>query len=845
MKSAKNIFIWIDLFSILIILSILFFILFALENEIRKNYIQSQKTESRKLDILFNSILSERKNEFNNFLNNSEDPHIANLMINYSDIYSLDSAYVIQKIYKKDTKSLIFKNYSFKNSNLYPFLRNIWTYTPSFSPLNQSPEEEGLSIYMAAKLDETIYVGRMGIDKINTLVKSIAEYNESIIILATRDGYIVSTSNINIPFTTLPDYNQNEIYLDKAYFYSRYRSNILSNDIVILKPLSTVYQTIDSVKKIYPLIVSILLLIYLVKSLIQYAYIFKPLEQFLLWIRKWDSGSWEKERLIRYKTKEIDVLQKEFSLKAEQIIDYIDKLEKSSLEISKIKHYLKNIIDSMPSMLISINDEGIIQEWNEAAVKYYHVQATDAIGKNLWDILPYFQKYKEHCFNTIEDKKPIEFKRELLKNGVEKYMNISIFPLVQDGVKGMAIRIDDITQLEKTEQILRQSQKMETIGTLAGGIAHDFNNILGGIIGTISMLKIKIPKADNLTALQTTCLTYTKTMEEASRRATELVSHLLTLSRKQEPDLSFFDLKTAINHIEQICRNTFDKSIEIRVKPFEGECVINADINQIEQVLLNICINANHAMTIMRNKDQEPGGILNIQINKIISDKHFVKNHPESDLSKDYWIISLSDTGVGMESKTMTKIFDPFFTTKDKDKGTGLGLSMVYNIIKLHNGFIDVYSEYSHGTTFNIYLPIPKIEGQIEKNAEESEIICGSGLLLVIDDELLIRQTYKDMLTECGYDVIVAEDGFQGIDLYLEKRTEIKLVILDMAMPKKSGIETYKELKLINPEVKVLMASGFRQDERVVQSLKLGVNKFLQKPFTVNTLSQCIAKILY
>ena len=822
----------------------MFFILYSLENEIRKNYIKTQKAESRKIDVLLNTIMSERKNEFNNFLNHHQDPHISSLMNSFSDLYSLDSTYTINKIYKKDPESLIFENYNFKNSNLYDFFRSIWTYTPSFSPLFQSPEKEGLSIYMAAKLDDHVYVGRIGIDKLNTSIISIAEYNESIIILATKDGYIVSSSKINLPFTVLPDYDQNEIKLDKTYFYTRYRSNTLSNDIVIMKPMSSVYQTIQAVKDTYPILVSFLLLIFFFKTLFQYTYIFKPLEQFIIWIRHWDSDSQQQNNSIRYKTKEINILQQEFSQKASQILLYIDQLQSSSAEMKRMKQYLKNIIDSMPSMLISINEQGIIQEWNEAAVKYYGVQATEAIGKNLWDILPYFQKYKEICQNSLDEKKSVDLKRELLKNGVEKYMNISIFPLVQNGVKDLAFRLDDITQLEKTEQILRQSQKMETIGSLAGGIAHDFNNILGGIVGTLSMLKLKSQKAETLESLKETCLTYAKTMEEASKRATEMVSHLLTLSRKQEPNLSCFDLNEALQHIEQICKNTFDKSIEMRFKPYPDECLINADINQIEQVLLNICINANHAMTFMRQANEPQGGILNVQINKIESDKHFVKNHPEAESDTTYWIVSISDTGVGMDSKLMSKIFDPFFTTKDKEKGTGLGLSMVYNIVKLHNGFIDVYSEFGHGTTFNVYLPVTETKMIFKKEDSESDIICGSGLILVIDDEFLIRQTYKDMLTECGYNVMLAEDGFQGVDLYIEHKNQISLVILDMAMPKKSGIETYKELKIINPDIKVLMASGFRQDERVIQSLQMGVNRFLQKPFTVNTLSQNIDIIL-
>ena len=272
---------------------------------------------------------------------------------------------------------------------------------------------------------------------------------------------------------------------------------------------------------------------------------------------------------------------------------------------------------------------------------------------------------------------------------MEEYHNISIFPLIANGIKGIVIRVDDITELEKKEQQLRQAQKMEIIGTLAGGLAHDFNNILGGITGSLSLLKFKLQKD---TALDHDfMIKYLNIMEEAGRRAADLVKQLLSISSKQEMTLEPVDLDITIEHVMQICRNSFDKCIDLETLFSGTKAMINASPTQIEQVLLNLCVNAAHAMTTMRKEDEPQGGKLTVSLKKIFADKNFCIAHPEAH-ELEYWALTVQDTGVGMDTKTVAKIFDPFFTTKQKDKGTGLGLAMAYNIVQQHGGFIDVYS---------------------------------------------------------------------------------------------------------------------------------------------------------
>ncbi len=335
-----------------------------------------------------------------------------------------------------------------------------------------------------------------------------------------------------------------------------------------------------------------------------------------------------------------------------------------------------------------------------------------------------------------------------------------------------------------------------------------------------------------------------KLLEESSGRAADMVRQLLALSRKHELTLSPVDLNVTVNHVLKICANTFDKSIEIRSNGCEGPAMVKADPTQMEQVVLNLCVNASHAMTIMRKEGEPAGGTLTISISRIFADRFFCDTHPEAHPGH-YWMVSHRDTGVGMDTKTISKIFDPFFSTKKTGMGTGLGLAMVYNIVQQHGGFIDVYSEPGYGSTFNVFLPsLEENNGTAGDIETEESIEKGTGLILVVDDEEIIRTTAQHMLEECGYQVITAVNGDEGISAYREKYSEIKAVLLDVAMPLKSGAETFAEMKKINPSVKVLLTSGFKQDDRVQKLLARGVDDFIQKPYSMIELSKKIKKTI-
>ncbi|HHO74843.1 MAG TPA: response regulator [Deltaproteobacteria bacterium] len=538
---------------------------------------------------------------------------------------------------------------------------------------------------------------------------------------------------------------------------------------------------------------------------------------------------------------ETGILYDGFNSMLDQIQKREMEREKAEKELEQARILLDNVVNSMPSVLIAADSEAIITHWNNAAADYIGITHAEAIGKPLWQTAPMLQRYKNDYERVIKTKVPREYYRETFENSNVGYFNVTLFPLAGEGTQGVVVRIDDISELEEKDTELKQAQKMESVGMLAGGIAHDFNNVLVGIVGSLSIIQHKINsdaplRKDDISK-------FIDVMQNASLRATDMVQHLLALSKKHELSLSHVDLNQIILNVINLCTNTFEKNIQIKSSLPQKEALVFVDETQIEQVLLNLCINGYHAMTLMRDS-MDASGTLHITLKDIAPDDQFYSLHTQC-AGKSYWKISVRDTGVGMDKENLARVFDPFFSTKQKGKGTGLGTTVAYNIVQQHNGFIDVHSECNVGTTFNIF--IPKYQGidRSEKQRKNDIIHKGSGLILVVDDEETVRYLARIILEECGYDVIFAEDGEQAVALFREHHEKIKAVLLDMVMPKKVGKETYIEMKSIDKDVKVLLSSGFKKDERVEAVLKLGVKGFIQKPYTIFNLSSALHDILH
>ncbi len=525
------------------------------------------------------------------------------------------------------------------------------------------------------------------------------------------------------------------------------------------------------------------------------------------------------------------------------IILDITELKNAETKLKNTRNYLDKLFNTLPSILLSVDEEGNIQKWNSAAVSFTGFKAAAVIGKSIWDHMPLLLPYREKLSEVFASgEEAVELYKQNVLLDSKKYFDIFVYPLSYEGEKGAIIRIDDITELANMDLQLHHAQKMETIGSLAGGLAHDFNNLLSGITGTLSLIKAKSAMGNTLS--HENLGTYVAIMETASDRAVSLVKQLQSLSQKQPLLLSSFSLSSAVQNVVKICRNIIDKSIDIETGYDTDHAMVEADQGQIEQVLLNICINAVHAMTIMRKPSEKQGGTLTLSV-----ENFFAYGSPAisgcNNLDGAYLLLRIRDTGVGMEPKILARIFDPFFTSKEIGVGTGLGLAMAYTIIKQHKGRINVYSEPGVGTSFNIFLPKSETSN-ISPSPIEShlKLAKGSGSILVIDDETIVRTTAKGLLEALGYEVLVAGGGDEGIAIYLENRENIRAVLLDMAMPKKSGKEVFVELKKIDGNVKVILSSGFRQDRRVDETMNLGVCEFLQKPYSLKQLMKIMERVL-
>jgi PAS domain S-box-containing protein len=511
----------------------------------------------------------------------------------------------------------------------------------------------------------------------------------------------------------------------------------------------------------------------------------------------------------------------------------------------------RRIIEASPLPIVLIRDAKLIY-CNSAYCALIGAEGPEKItGTPLLDLVPPEKKdemisYIAAVSRDLQSFESVGMKTDGTRFHYEAHLSRIVLddgPVTMVYVRDISDRVKAKTESEKIQAQLIQAQKMEAVGTLAGGLAHDFNNMLGGIIGSLDLLELLLGKEE--LSQREAVSSYLQTAMDASRRAADLTKQLLTLSRKQELRLAPVDINLSLKHIAKIMRNSFPKSIELDFAVGEQPLRVNADPIQIEQVILNLCVNASHAMTIMRREGERQGGKLAVNAELIRCDREFCILHPEAVKDSPYVKVRVSDTGVGMNDETLAQIFDPFFTTNKKDEGTGLGLAIAYSIVKLHRGFMDVYSEPGRGSTFLTYLPalIDGATGEPGSSAFD-EIHRGSGNVLVIDDEEGLQRVARGMLEQCGYRVQCAGSGPEGIALFENDPSGIDAVLLDLSMPGMSGLETYERLRAVNPSVKILLTSGIIEDEQVRKAMERGIKGFIQKPYSAGDLSRKMKEIL-
>jgi len=386
-----------------------------------------------------------------------------------------------------------------------------------------------------------------------------------------------------------------------------------------------------------------------------------------------------------------------------------------------------------------------------------------------------------------------------------------------------------VTREISLEKKMIQDQRLESVGTIAGGIAHDFNNILAVILPTAQLLKLKLKDFPEY-------FHYLDAIERAAEQASTLSKQILAFSRGgNQENFEIINLNNVIEEFVKMFRRVLDRKINLHVALDNHIQNIKADGNQIEQILMNLSINARDAMP--------SGGDLFIRTSTVVVGE-IGENEYDSRLKPGKYVrLEVEDNGKGIPPEIMDKIFDPFFTSKRKEEGTGLGLSVVYGIVKAHEGVISVKSQIGKGTLFTIYFPVT--DEQLQKKESENMVLeSGNGTLLIVDDEEMIHETLTGMLENLNYNIISAKNGKEAVEIFKEKQSELDAIIMDIQMPEMDGVEAAQKILTIDPEACIIFTSGYANDKRLSELKKLDQGFFLKKPYKIGVLADIIKRAL-
>jgi PAS domain S-box-containing protein len=497
----------------------------------------------------------------------------------------------------------------------------------------------------------------------------------------------------------------------------------------------------------------------------------------------------------------------------------------------RIREQAALLDQAQDAILVRDLDQNILF-WNKGAERIYGWSAAEAVGKNAVDLLlkePTAQ-FENARQAVIEFGKWSGEVRQFRRDDTEIVVE-SRWTLVRDeqGVPASILVINtDITAKKNMEAQFLRAQRMESIGTLAGGIAHDLNNVLSPIVMAIDMLQLKADDEGSRKWLEI--------LRANAERGADMVRQVLSFARGVEGERVAVQPKHLIKEIVKILHETLPKSIAITYHLADDLWIISADATQLQQVLMNLCVNARDAMP--------DGGAISIRAENTVVDENYARMHLEAKAGR-FVMITVTDTGPGMPPGVQSRIFEPFFTTKEMTKGTGLGLSTALTIVKSHGGFINVYSEVHKGTQFVLYLPALDVSEHVKAPATQADLPQGKGeLILVVDDEEAIREITRSTLETFGYRVLTAGDGTEALALYADRKNVIALVLTDMVMPFMDGPATIRALQRMNPRVKIIAASGLALGMRTDESAIEGVSMFLNKPYTAEKLLKALAQVL-
>ncbi len=508
---------------------------------------------------------------------------------------------------------------------------------------------------------------------------------------------------------------------------------------------------------------------------------------------------------------------------------------RTSEQLGEYRARLASIIDSSEDAILSKDLNGIITSWNRGAERMYGYAPEEVIGKHISLLTPDDRpnEISEILKKIVKGESTEHYESvRVTKDARHLDVSLSVSPLrdVAGEIVGASVIARDITAQKRAESQLRQSQKMEAIGRLAGGVAHDFNNILGIVNACAEFLRDRIDPASEPSV-------YVENIKKATERGRSLTKQLLAFSRTSVIQHSVLDLNERLRDISKLLRPLLGDDVEILIVPKSASAVVEADPGQLDQIVVNLAVNARDAMP--------RGGKFILETTAVRFDEEFAEQHQAMPAGK-YVLLAVSDTGSGMDEATVSRIFEPFFTTKELGKGTGLGLATVYGIVKQSSGHIMVYSEPGHGTTFKIYLPSADHKIGLASKPEAEAVgpkQHGTTILLVEDDEIM-RSLTRQLLQEHGYTVFEADDGKSALEWVRSHSGPVDLLLTDVVMRRMSGPELVEKLRASHPTLKVVFMSGYTGElmaEREV--LKRGIT-LLEKPFTRTALLNTIHKTL-